>query len=131
MCGVDRRGRIVGGDATRYGAAGTLYVAGDPAVTSAVVRAVELVERPQLRVWVLGPVPAGDDPAARIRFPIDDPRLERKTVLIAVTELGSYFLAARPVAPNTLLAYHASDLDLVEGLAWSLQTAYHLQPELR
>ena len=32
---------------------------------------------------------------------------------------------------GTLLAYHTSDLDLVDGLVLALQDAYHLQPEVR
>jgi hypothetical protein len=29
------------------------------------------------------------------------------------------------------MVYHAADLDLVDGLMTALQTAYHLQPEVR
>jgi hypothetical protein len=40
-------------------------------------------------------------------------------------------LVARTLPNGSLLAYHAADLDLVDGLITALQTAYHLQPEVR
>jgi diguanylate cyclase (GGDEF)-like protein len=118
-------------DAVRQGAAGTVYVAGDPAIGHAVARALEGAERSPLRAWVLGPAAGDDDVAAAYRLPLEDARLARATLVLALTELGGYALVARPLAPATLLAFHAADLDLVEGLLWSLQGTYHLQPELR
>ncbi len=118
-------------DAVRLGAAGTIYVAGDAALGHAVARALEGAERSPLRAWVLGPAPDLDDVASAYRLPLEDVRLTRATLVLALTELGGYALVARPLAPATLLAFHAADLDLVEGLLWSLQATYHLQPELR
>lgn len=118
-------------DAVRQGAAGTIYVAGDAALGHAVARALEGAERSPLRAWVLGPAPGADDVASPYRLPLEDARLTHTTLVLALTELGGYALVARPLAPATLLAFHAADLDLVEGLLWSLQATYHLQPELR
>lgn len=119
-------------DAVRQGAAGTIYVAGDAALGHAVARALEGAERSPIRTWVLGPAAQGtEDVAAAYRLPLEDPRLVNATLVLALTELGGYALVARPLAPATLLAFHAADLDLVEGLLWSLQATYHLQPELR
>lgn len=123
-------GELVG-DAVRQGAAGTIYVAGDAALGHAVAVALEGAERSPIRTWVLGPASEADDVASPYRLPLDDPRLAHATLVLALTELGGYALVARPLAPATLLAFHASDLDLVEGLLWSLQATYHLQPELR
>ena len=118
-------------DAVRQGAAGTIYVAGDATLGHAVARALEGAERSPIRTWVLGPAAGADDVAAAYRLPLVDPRLVDTTLVLALTELGGYALVARPLAPATLLAFHAADLDLVEGLLWSLQATYHLQPELR
>ena len=54
-----------------------------------------------------------------------------RQVLLALSEIGGYMLVARRLTDDTLLAYHAADLDLVDGLITALQTAYHLQPEVR
>jgi hypothetical protein len=119
-------------DAVRHGAEGTLYAAGDEAFAAAIVRAQEGDAVGALRTWLLGaPPPAGLDVAAPYRLALDDPRLAGTTLLLSLTELGGYCLAARPIAPATLLTFHAADLDLVEGLVGALQTAYHLQPEIR
>ena len=119
------------GDAVRQGAAGTIYVAGDAALRHAIVRALEGALRSPIRAWVLGPAPDADDVASAYRLPLEDPRLTHATLVLALTELGGYALVARPLAPATLLTFHAADLDLVEGLIWSLQATYRLQPELR
>ena len=60
-----------------------------------------------------------------------DKTLREGVVLLALSEIGGYMLVARRLTDDTLLAYHAADLDLVDGLITALQTAYHLQPEVR
>jgi hypothetical protein len=128
---LPRIGASIAGDALRYGLAGTLYVAGDELLSSAVARAVDEADSPSLRVWSLGSRVGSIDAASRIHLPVDDPRLDRRIVLLALTELGGYTVLGRMVSPGTVLAYHASDLDLVDGLTSKLQATYHLQPEVR
>lgn len=129
----------IASDAVAHRVPGTIYAAGDRAMAAAVAGAVESAEGPPVRAWVLGESLDGDgdghgqgpDPASRIRLPVQDARLEGRTLLLSLTELGGYVFVARPLQAQTLLAYHAADLDLVDGLVTSLQGAYHLQPEVR
>jgi hypothetical protein len=62
---------------------------------------------------------------------VDDHRLKERVILLALTEVSGYMLVARRLEGKLLLAYHAADLDLVDGLITALQTTYHLQPEVR
>jgi hypothetical protein len=124
-------GRIVAQvatDAVRHKAAGTLYVAGDDQAASAVANALAVTDPGPLRAWVLGGTSGRGDP---IRLPVRDPRLAEQVLLLSMTELGGYLLVARPIADGLMLAYHSSDLDLVDGLVTALQGTYHLQPEVR
>ena len=123
-------GSAITNDAVRHRVPGTVYVAGDAMLASAVARAIEAAETPRVRVWVLGDAAAGEV-VERIRLSVDDPRLRDRVLILALTELGGYALAARKLTQTTMLAYHAGDLDLVDGLVTSLQRAYHLQPEVR
>ena len=86
-------------------------------------------EHSSVRAWVLGG--DADGPGHELRLPVDDERLREGVVLLALSEIGGYMLVARRLTDDTLLAYHAADLDLVDGLITALQTAYHLQPEVR
>ncbi|MFW6050700.1 MAG: response regulator [Myxococcota bacterium] len=123
---VARIGGAVVGDAVRHRLAGTVYVAGDAALEAEVARAVEAPD-PRLRAWILG---KREGPGARLRLPVDDPRLGRTVLLLSLNEVGGYVLLGRALGPDTLLGYHTSDLDLVDGLVTSLQRTYHLQPEM-
>ena len=115
------------GDAVRFHAPGTMYVAGDALVAQAVAQAVDVPEASSVRAWVLGGDP--DGPARRFVLPLDDRRVHDQVLFLALTELGGYLLVARPVSQGGYVAFHSSDLDLVDGLVSSLQAAYHLQPE--
>ncbi len=128
---VPRVAATVASDAVSHALAGSLYVAGDSALASAVARVVDAVDRPALRAWALGPRPGTTEAAARIHLAVDDPRLEERTLVLSLTELGGYALLARPLGEGTLLAYHSSDLDLVDGLVRAVRATYHLQPEVR
>lgn len=115
-------------DAIQHRISGTLYLAGDGPTISSVSHILDAAVRPPLRVWALGRAPVGDV-AERIRLPLEDPRLEERVLLLALTEIGGYALVARRLSRDLLLTYHAADLDLVDGLVAALQAAYHLQPE--
>ncbi|MFW5875842.1 MAG: response regulator [Myxococcota bacterium] len=123
---VSRIGGMLVADAVRHRLAGTVYVAGDGALEAEVARAMNAPD-PRLRAWILG---RREGPGARLRLPVDDPRLGERVMLLSLTEVGGYVLLARSVGPDTFLVYHTSDLDLVDGLVTSLQRTYHLQPEL-
>ena len=118
-------------DAVSQKLAGTIYVAGDPALSAAVARALEEAESPALRAWSLGTHVGPLEALSRIHLPVDDPRLDERVLLLSLTELGGYTLLGRMVSAGTVLAYHAADLDLVDSLTTALQTTYHLQPEVR
>ena len=128
---VARIGGILAEDAVRHDLAGSLYVAGDAELAATVARAVDEVEHPSLRAWSLGSRVEPAEAVSRIHLPVHDPRLESSVLLLSLTELGGYTLLARRVDEGLLLAYHAADLDLVDGLTTSLQSEYHLQPEER
>jgi hypothetical protein len=118
-------------DAYRENSAGTLYLAGDAELSSQVAREALTAHDPALRTWLLGPSPSVRDPAAELRLPIADPRLKQTALVLCITERCGYCLVARGSEAGQVVAYHSSDLELVEGLANALQTTYHLQPELR
>ncbi len=124
---VTRIAAQVATDAVRSKASGTLYVAGDDEAAAAVSSALAVTDPGPLRAWILGGESGRGDP---IRLPLHDPRIERQTLLLAMTELGGYFLAGRPNGDGTLRVYHSADPDLVDGLVAALQATYHLQPEV-
>ena len=111
--------------------AGTLYLAGDGELSSAVARMVTTAGDIALRAWLLGPSSSLRDPAAEIRLPLPDSRLKQTALILCITERGGYCLVARRGEGDQVEAYHSSDLELVEGLVNALQSNYHLQPELR
>ncbi len=118
-------------DAYRENSAGTLYLAGDADLSAQVAREALTAHDPALRTWLLGPSPSVRDPAAELRLPIADPRLKQTALVLCITERCGYCLVARRGDEGQVVAYHSSDLELVEGLVNALQTTYHLQPELR
>jgi GGDEF domain-containing protein len=118
-------------DAHRDRTAGTLYLAGDPELGAAVAREVLTAQDPSLRTWLLGPSASVRDPAAELRLPISDGRLKNTALILCITERCGYCLVARRGQGGQVVAYHSSDLELVEGLFNGLQSTYHLQPELR
>jgi diguanylate cyclase (GGDEF)-like protein len=124
---IPQLGATLADDTLRHRVSGTMYVAGDDELASKVARVVDVPGAPSLRAWILG---GPEGPGGRNRLAVDDPRLDRRVLLLSLTELGGYVLAARSLRPGTLLAYHGSDLDLVDGLVSSLQSVYHLQPEV-
>jgi DNA-binding NarL/FixJ family response regulator/GGDEF domain-containing protein len=131
---MDRRfipelGAAVAYDAARQGLAGTLYVAGDAELVSAVLQTVQMLDTARLRAWCLGPTASPQ--VRRYHLPLDDPRFGERVVLLTLHDFGGYVLLARPINRTTMLAYHSSDLDLADGLTRALQATYHLQPEAR
>jgi diguanylate cyclase (GGDEF)-like protein len=118
-------------DAARDGVAGALYVAGDADMSHHIARTVSSLGTRPLRTWLLGPAQSLRDPAAEIRLPLTDARLKNTALILCITERGGYCLAARRGESGQVVAYHSSDLELVEGLVHALQETYHLQPELR
>lgn len=118
-------------DAHRERSAGTLYLAGDAELSAAVAREVLTAQDLPLRTWLLGPSQSLRDPAAEIRLPIADSRLKTTSLVLCITERCGYCLVARRGEGGQVVAYHSSDLEMVEGLVHALQTTYHLQPELR
>lgn len=116
------------GDAVRFRAPGTIYVSGDSQVAQAVAQAVDVKDAGSIRAWAVGSDPTG--PAGRIALPVDDRRIGDQILFLSLTELGGYVLAARPLAQGGFVAFHSSDLDLVDGLVTQFQAAYHLQPEV-
>ncbi|MCA9574270.1 MAG: response regulator [Sandaracinaceae bacterium] len=125
---LPRVARTLIGDATRHRAVGTLYAAGDPGMVAALADAVG-AEPSTVRAWVLGGEAGA--PGSELRLPVADERLREGVVLLALSEIGGYMLVGRSLPNGSLLAYHAADLDLVDGLITALQAAYHLQPEVR
>jgi hypothetical protein len=128
---VARIGGILAEDAVSRDLAGSLYVAGDEELAGAVARVIDEVAHPKLRAWSLGNRVAPAEAISRIHLSVDDPRLDDGVLLLSLTELGGYSLLARRLPDQTLLTFHASDLDLVDGLTTALQSEYHLQPEER
>lgn len=118
-------------DCARDRVAGTLYLAGDSELSAAVARIVAASTELELRTWLLGPNSSLRDPAAEIRLPLADARLKQTALVLCVTERGGYCLVGRRGEAGQVNAYQSSDLELVEGLVNSLQSTYHLQPELR
>jgi len=111
--------------------AGVIYSAGDAGLAAAIDASIAEVPGSGIRAWTLVPQRGGGSS----ELVVDDTRLRDRVLLLALTELGGYVLAARPVrsarlGAATMLAFHACDLDLVEGLVTSLQRTYHLQPEV-
>lgn len=123
-------------DAEALGTAGVLYAAGDAEVCRRVARnsgaAGPPSSAPKFRAWSLG----SEDSAPGTRYlPVDDRMLGDRTLVLTISELGGYVMVARPLPEDTagfpvMLAYHATDFDVVEGLVTSFQRAFHLQPEV-
>ncbi|MEM9069745.1 MAG: response regulator [Myxococcota bacterium] len=122
-------------DAVRHRVPGVIYCAGDDNAATAMVRAMDVPDPGPVRAWVLEPLRSKlgikkqpQSPAAR-RLRVDDSRLQDRVLLMGLTELGGYVVTGR-TRGDSMLAYHASDLDLVDGLVTALQRTYHLQPEV-
>lgn len=127
--------RTLARDAIRHRAAGVIYCAGDDELGRAMVEAMSAPDPGPVRAWILEPLRselglqrAVPPPGAR-RLRVDDARLGDRVLLMGLTELGGYVLTGH-LRGGRLLAYHASELDLVDGLVTALQRAYHLQPEV-
>ncbi len=137
---LPRLSRHLVADARRAGIAGVVYAAGDPRMGDALI--AELAEggtRAPFRGWVLrsqdqpAPELTGAPAARTLAVPGED--LEGRVLLLSLTELGGYVLSARRLRSRrlkepTMLVYHASDLDMADGLVTALQRNYHLQPEV-
>ena len=122
-------------DAIRHRVPGVIYCAGDEELAEAMVGAMNVPDPGPVRAWVLEPlrselgIQLSTQPPGARRLRVDDGRLRDRVLLMGLTELGGYVLTGRP-RDGKLLAYHASELDLVDGLVTALQRTYHLQPEV-
>jgi len=137
---LPRLSRHLVADARRAGIAGVVYAAGDERMGDALID--ELAEggaRAPLRGWVLRsrdqPAPAVEGAPAARTLAVPGADLEGRVLLLSLTELGGYVLSARRLRSRrlkepTMLVYHASDLDMADGLVTALQRNYHLQPEV-
>jgi len=131
---LPRLARSLVSDARRAGVAGVIYAAGDERMGEALRSAMDAdAGRSPVRGWILTGE-RGDD-LGRRALVVPREQLEGRVLLLALTELGGYVLSARRLdAPNlaepTMLVYHASDLDMADGLVTALQRTYHLQPEV-
>ena len=130
-------GATITSDAASYRAAGVVYSAGDDALSDAISHAAGEAEGTPLRTWVLHARSSSrpSSGARRNRLIVDDARLRDRVLLLSLSEVGGYVMAARPIRSArlpvpSLLAFHSSDLDIVDGLVTGLQRAYHLQPEV-
>jgi diguanylate cyclase (GGDEF)-like protein len=124
---LGRLGHTLAEDAMRHRVAGTMYVAGDSGLGQAVGRVMDGAGDAPLRAWVLG---SPEEKVRRHQLTVDDSRLTQRILILSLTEIGGYVLLARPADDGRVIAFHTSDLDLVDGLVSSLQTVYHLQPEV-
>lgn len=135
---LPRLSRHLVADARRAGVAGVIYAAGDERMGEALIDEMG-EDGGRVRGWVLRsrdePAPEhASAPAARtLAVPGED--LRGRVLLLALTELGGYVLSARRLrsrrlAEPSMLVYHASDLDMADGLVTALQRTYHLQPEV-
>ena len=133
---LPRIGASLAADAVRQKVSGVIYCAGDDDVATAVVQSMDVGETGPVRAWVLEPMRSElgilkqpSPPGAR-RLRVDDTRLRDRVLLMGLTEVGGYVLTGRTLGDESVLAFHASDLDLVDGLVTALQRTYHLQPEV-
>ena len=121
-------------DTRRAGVPGVVYAAGDERMGEALLEAMSADQgRSPVRGWVL--TADRDARAGRRSLVVPREHLEGRVLLLSLTELGGYVLSARklhaqPLAEPTMLVYHASDLDMADGLVTALQRTYHLQPEV-
>ena len=130
---LPRIGQALVEDAASHRVPGVVYVAGDEGLAGALLGVLDRPDLGPVRGWVLdGSGRPADEPR---RLAVSDPRLTERVLLLGLTELGGYLLAARRVETparlgDALFAYHASNVDLVDGLVTALQRTYPLQPEL-
>ena len=134
---LPRLARYLIADARRAGVAGVIYAAGDDRMGEALIE--EMAEdgaHSLVRGWVLC---AAESHAPTLAGPrtlaVPGEHLADRVLLLALTELGGYVLSARHLRSRrlgepTMLVYHASDLDMADGLVSALQRMYHLQPEV-
>lgn len=133
---LPRIGASLAADAMQQRVSGVIYCAGDDDIANAVVQSMDIGETGPVRAWVLEPMRSElgilkqpSPPGAR-RLRVDDARLRDRVLLMGLTEVGGYVLTGRNLGDESVLAFHASDLDLVDGLVTALQRTYHLQPEV-
>lgn len=133
---LPRLSRHLVADARRAGVPGVIYAAGDERMGEALIDEMgEDGARSQVRGWVLRSADQQAlSPAART-LAVPGADLAGRILLLSLTELGGYVLSgrrlrSRRLAEPTMLVYHASDLDMADGLVSALQRTYHLQPEV-
>lgn len=124
---LSRCGSTLLTDAIATRVRGSFYAAGDSALEEAFETLAPELDRRRARAWVLAP---NETSSGRFTLPVDDPRLQGRSLLLGLTEIGGYALLGNPFGEDRLRVYHTSDLFFVDGLVAALQSAYHLQPEI-
>ncbi len=121
-----RLGATITSDALQAGVPCVLYAAGDDDLEESISGALDASTRDCVRAWSVG---TRSERATRIRLHVDDARADGHVVLLMLGDLGGYALVG--VADGDLVRlFHTSNVDLVDALVASLQSEYHLQPEV-
>lgn len=121
-----RLGGSMATDALQAGVPCVMYVAGNDDVEESISGALDASTRDCVRAWAVG---TRTERATRIRLHVDDPRADGHVVLLMLGDLGGYALVG-VAEGETIRAFHTSNVDLVDALVASLQSEYHLQPEV-
>lgn len=124
---LPRLGATLTADALQAGVPCVIYIAGDDDLEESVASALDASTRTCATAWAIG---SRSERATRIRLHIDDERADGFVVLLVLGDLGGYGLVGYPEGDGMLRVFHSSSVDLVDALVASLQSEYHLQPEV-
>jgi two-component system cell cycle response regulator len=124
---LPRLGATLTADALQAGVPCVIYIAGDDDLEESVASALDASTRTCATAWAIG---SRSERATRIRLHVDDTRADGFVVLLVLGDLGGYALVGFPEDEHTLRVFHSSSVDLVDALVASLQSEYHLQPEV-
>lgn len=122
-----RLGATLTSDALQAGVPCVIYIAGDDDLEESVASALDASTRTCATAWAIG---SRSERATRIRLHVDDTRADGFVVLLLLGDLGGYALVGYPEGEDSLRVFHSSSVDLVDALVASLQSEYHLQPEV-
>lgn len=125
--GLARLGATLTSDSLAAGVPCVVYVAGDDDLEESVSSAIEASSSTGVRAWAIG---SRTERATRIRLRVEDPRADGHVVFLMLGDLGGYALVGVAGEGERLRVFHTSNVDLVDALVASLQSEYHLQPEV-
>jgi len=125
--GLARLGSTLTSDSLAAGVPCVVYVAGDDDLEESVASAIEASTSTCVRAWAIG---SRVERATNIRLHVDDIRADGHAVFLMLGDLGGYALVGYVEEDGMLRAFHTSNVDLVDALVASLQSEYHLQPEV-